>query len=37
MAARFEELVTRLQLSDYWKERGAPADCVLRDGKQMCR
>ncbi|HEY6456778.1 MAG TPA: winged helix-turn-helix domain-containing protein [Steroidobacteraceae bacterium] len=33
---RFQVLVTRLKLIDYWKQFGPPDNCELMDGKLMC-
>jgi TolB-like protein/Tfp pilus assembly protein PilF len=34
---RFQALVTRIGLIDYWKQYGPPDDCALKDGKLTCR
>jgi adenylate cyclase len=34
---RFQALVTRLGLMEYWKEFGPPDECDLKDGKLICR
>jgi hypothetical protein len=34
---RFQALVTRIGLIDYWKKYGPPDDCDLSDGKLTCR
>ncbi|MEP7314246.1 MAG: winged helix-turn-helix domain-containing protein [Pseudomonadota bacterium] len=33
---RFQELVERLRLIDYWKLSGPPDDCALTDSKLIC-
>jgi len=35
--ARFQQLVTRLKLIDYWKEYGPPDECDLRGDALVCR
>jgi tetratricopeptide (TPR) repeat protein len=34
---RFQQLVTRLKLIDYWKQYGSPDDCDLRGATLTCR
>jgi TolB-like protein len=34
---RFQSLVTRLGLMEYWKQYGQPDDCDLKDGLFSCR
>jgi TolB-like protein len=34
---RFQTLVTRMGLMDYWKQYGPPDDCDLKDGRLTCR
>jgi hypothetical protein len=34
---RFQALVTRLGLMEYWQQYGPPDDCDLKDGKLTCR
>jgi hypothetical protein len=34
---RFQTLVTRLKLIDYWQQFGPPDGCDLQDGKLLCR
>lgn len=34
---RFQALVTRLRLIDYWKQYGPPDGCDLKDGQLLCR
>jgi TolB-like protein len=34
---RFQALVTRIGLIDYWKQYGPPDACDLKDGKLTCR
>jgi TolB-like protein/DNA-binding winged helix-turn-helix (wHTH) protein/Flp pilus assembly protein TadD len=34
---RFQDLVTRLKLIDYWKQFGPPDNCDWKDGKLSCR
>ncbi|MEJ0007988.1 MAG: hypothetical protein WDM77_16890 [Steroidobacteraceae bacterium] len=33
---RFQRLVTRLNLVDYWKQYGSPDNCDLKDGNLVC-
>ena len=33
---RFQPLVTRLGLVDYWRQYGPPDDCDIKDGKLTC-
>jgi hypothetical protein len=33
---RFQQLVTRLGLMDYWRQFGPPDDCDIKDGKLIC-
>jgi adenylate cyclase len=35
--ARFQDVVTRLGLMEYWKQYGPPDECGLTDGKLVCR
>jgi hypothetical protein len=35
--SRFQALVTRLGLMDYWKQYGSPDDCDLRGKTLVCR
>jgi len=34
--ARFQEVVRRLGLMEYWRQYGAPDDCELKDGALIC-
>ncbi|HEV2700778.1 MAG TPA: winged helix-turn-helix domain-containing protein [Steroidobacteraceae bacterium] len=34
---RFQALVTRLKMIDYWKQYGAPDGCDLQESKLVCR
>jgi hypothetical protein len=34
---RFQQLVTKLKLIDYWKQYGAPNECDLRGENLTCR
>jgi tetratricopeptide (TPR) repeat protein len=35
--ARFQQLVTRFKLIDYWKQYGPPDDCDLQGDRLVCR
>jgi hypothetical protein len=34
---RFQSLVRRMNMIDYWQQYGPPDDCDLKDGKLTCR
>jgi hypothetical protein len=33
---RFQTLVARMGMFEYWKKYGPPDNCELRDGKLIC-